>query len=182
MSQIYSQLQAILRSQAPPEDVFTALLPLLGEILQCDRCFLYLRNPDNQLGKVPFYWRRNLDIPEILDADWKLEPKSLDQDPLFTAALQAKPSVYVEDVETADPQIVNRTFERENFGHRALIHAHLRQDGRLWGILQPCIFGHPRTWSASDRAVMTEVEQAITPLAIAYVTTNLNLSRLTQIN
>lgn len=173
VSQIHSQLQAILKSEAAPDDIFAALLPALGEILQCDRCFFYLRNPQTQLGKVPFCWRRNLDIPNIFDADWQLEPKSLDQDPLFTAALKAEPSIYVEDVETADPQLVNRAFERENFGHRALIHAHLRQDGLLWGILQPCIFGLPRIWTASDRAVMTEVEQAITPLAIAYVTANL---------
>ncbi|MEX0270628.1 GAF domain-containing protein [Leptolyngbyaceae cyanobacterium UHCC 1019] len=173
ISQTHAHLQAILRSQATPDEVFAALLPVLGEILQCDRCFLYLRNPNTQLGKVPFCWRRNLDIPEILDIDWKPEPKSLDQDPLFTAALHAKQSVYVEDVETADPQIVNRDFEQENFGHRALIHAHLRQDGQLWGILQPCIFGQSRIWTASDRTIMTEVEQAITPLAIAYVTANL---------
>lgn len=172
MSQIPSQLQTILKSQAAPDEVFAALLPVLGDILQCDRCFLYLRNPQTQFGKVPFCWRRTLDIPEILDADWKLEPKSLDQDPLFTAALEAKPSVYVEDVETADPQVVNRGFEQENFGHRALIHAHLCQDSVLWGILQPCIFGQPRIWTASDRAIMTEVEKAITPVAIAYVTAN----------
>ena len=170
--QTHPQLQTILQSQGSPNDVFAALLPVLGEILQCDRCFLYLRNPDNQLGKVPFYWRRNLDIPEIFDADWKPEPESLAQDPLFTAALQAKPSVYVEDVETADPQIVNRAFEQENFGHRALIHAHLRQDGQLWGILQPCIYGQPRIWTETDRTIMTEVEQAITPLAISYVKAN----------
>ncbi len=171
-SQTYSQLQTILKSQATPDAIFAALLPVLGKILQSDRCFLYLRNPDTQLGKVPFYWRRNANIPEILDADWKLEPESLAQDPLFVAALQAKPSVYVEDVETADPQIVNRAFERETFGHRALIHAHLRHDGQLWGILQPCIYGQPRIWTETDRAIMTEVEQAITPLAIAYVKAN----------
>ncbi len=175
ISQTHAHLQTILQSKAAPDDIFTALLPVLGEILQCDRCFLYLRHPDHQLGKVPFCWRRTLDIPEILDPDWKPEPESLAQDPLFTAALQVKPAVYVEDVETANPEIVNRAFEQENFGHRALIHAHLRQDGQLWGILQPCIFGRPRIWTASDRTVMTEVEPAITPLAIAYVIANLNL-------
>ncbi|MBM0742023.1 GAF domain-containing protein [Phormidium sp. CLA17] len=172
VSQLHLQLQAILQSEATPDNIFAALLPVLGEILQCDRCFLYLRNPHNQLGKVPFCWQRTPDIPQILDADWKPEPESLSQDPLFTAALQAKPSVYVEDVETADPQIVNRDFEQKNFGHRALIHAHLHQDGLLWGILQPCIFGHLRIWTAGDRAVMAQVEQAVTPLAIAYITAN----------
>jgi GAF domain-containing protein len=169
ISQIPDRLQPILQSQAPPEHVFALLLPVLGRILSCDRCFLYLRDPHTKLGKVPFCWRRISTIPEVFDIDWKLEPDSLIDDPLFMAALEAKPSVFVEDVETADPKIVNRRFEQENFGHRALIHAHLCENGLLWGILQPCIFGKPRVWTEIDHAVMSQVEQSITPLAIAYV-------------
>ncbi len=152
------------------EQVFAELLPLLGKKLDCDRCFLYLRNPNTNMGKVTHCWRRNEQIPEILDPEWKLEPASLPQeDPLFAAALRAEPSIFVEDVETADPQVVNRSFEQENFGHRALIHAHLRQDGTLWGILQPCLFGKPRIWSDTDHSLITQVTQQLTPFAIAYV-------------
>ncbi|PLZ43943.1 hypothetical protein CBP21_09570, partial [Fischerella thermalis WC246] len=104
------------------------------------------RNPQTKLGKIVHWWRRNQQIAEITDTDWRLEPESLPtEDPLFAAALRTDPSVYVEDVETASPEVINKEFEHQNFGHRALIHAHLCQDGQLWGILKPEIFGQKRT-------------------------------------
>jgi GAF domain-containing protein len=163
-------IQSILENYSEPESIFTVLLPVVGEVLQCDRCFLYLRNPQTKFGKVAYCWRRSLEISDITDSDWKLEPASLpEEDPLFAAALRTHPSIYVEDVETANPEVVNKEFERKNFGHRALIHAHLCQDGQLWGILQPAVFGQKRVWSAFDHAVVTQLESKLTPLAIAYI-------------
>jgi GAF domain-containing protein len=165
-----SQFQPIFQHQ-DSDRVFAELLPVLGEALKCDRCFLYLRNPQTKMGKATHCWRKNSQIPEILDSDWQPEPDSLaGEDPLFAAALRAEPSIFVEDVETANSTVVNRSFEQENFGHRALIHAHLRQDGELWGILQPCLFGQSRIWTASDRSLMDQITEQLTPRAIAYVT------------
>lgn len=164
------ELEQILQSEHGADQVFPQLLPVLGKLLDCDRCFLYLRNPHSKMGKITHCWRRNDDVPDMIDPDWKPEPESLvDEDPMFRAAVNAEPSIFVADVETASSEVLNRDFERQNFGHRALIHAHLRQDGRLWGVLQPCIFGHSRNWTDSDRALIAQVEAAITPLAIAYV-------------
>lgn len=163
-------IQNILDQHSEPNAVFAALLPALGFILHCDRCFLYLRNPQIQVGKVVYCWRRSQEIPDVKDSEWKAEPSSLPhQDPLFAAALRTDPSIYVEDVETASPEVVNREFERKQFGHRALIHSHIISDGQLWGILQPCVFGTPRVWSMCDRAVVTQLEGKIAPLAVAYV-------------
>lgn len=167
---IPKSIQDILDKNTDPEAVFTALLPLLVQELGCDRCFLYLRNPQTKIGKQAFCWRRNADIPDALDSHWRQEAESLpQQDPLFAAALRNDPSVYVEDVETASPEVVNREFESREFGHRALIHAHLCEDGQLWGILQPCVFGSPRVWTEFDRALISQLEPKITPLAVAYV-------------
>lgn len=175
-------LEKILATDSKPDAVFSALLPALGEVLHCDapqelagrpsvhRCFLYLRNPQTNIGKIPYCWLRSDEYPDVTDSEWKKEPESLpNEDPLFAAALRAEPSVFVEDVETADPQVVNRDFEQKNFGHRALIHAHLCQDGLLWGILQPCVFGQPRVWTEFDRFVIAQIEKKITPLAVTYV-------------
>ncbi len=172
-------LEKILTSDSEPEAVFSELLPALGEVLQGDsqaghasihRCFLYLRNPHTKIGKIAYCWRRSDRYPDVTDSDWKPEPESLpDEDPLFAAAVRAQPSIFVEDVETASPEIVNRDFEQKNFGHRALIHSHLCQDGLLWGILQPCVFEQPRVWTDFDHSVIAQVEKRITPLAIAYV-------------
>ncbi len=159
-----------------PDAVFSALLPVLCDVLQCDRCFLYLRNPYTNTGHTPYCWRRNPTVPDVTSEEIKVEPDSLRQeDPLFAAALDAKPSIYIEDVETADPSVVNLEFEQKSFGHRALIHAHLRQDGVTWGILQPCVFSQPRIWTEFDHSVMTQLEQKITPIAVAYVKKNLSV-------
>ncbi|MBD2446239.1 GAF domain-containing protein [Nostoc sp. FACHB-152] len=163
-------IQSVFDQHSEPDAILSNLMPALGEVLQCDRCFLYSRNPETKFGRVSHCWRRNQDIPEIGDPDWKLEPAGLpDEDPMFAAALRTAPSIYVEDVETADPKVLNKEFERQNFGHRALIHAHLSQDGQLWGILQPCVFSEQRTWSERDRAIITQLESKLVPVLIDYV-------------
>ncbi len=171
-------IDKIFSESKEPLAVFTALLPEMGEVLQCDRIFLYLRNPDTKFGKVVACWRRNAEIPDVDDYQWKQEPESLPQeDPLFAAAILAKPSVYIENVETASSDVVNKDFEQKTFGHRALVHAHLCQDGQLWGILQPCVFGKPRIWTKSDRFIISQVENKITPLIINYINTqSLNIN------
>lgn len=49
--------------------------------------------------------------------------------------------MFVDDVETAGAEVVNLPYEREVFGHRTLIHAPVYQNGQLYGILEPCVFG-----------------------------------------
>ncbi|MDX2228383.1 MAG: GAF domain-containing protein [Leptolyngbyaceae cyanobacterium bins.349] len=167
---VLSQVQDIIKNNDQAEFVLSAIVRLIGESLQCDRCFLYLRHPVTQMGKVPFCWRRHDQIPLVFDADWKPEPPDLaNDDPMFAAALRAEPSIFVEDVETAAPQVLNRTFEQKNFGHRALIHAHLCRNGQLWGVLQPCVFDRPRIWTDADRHLIATIEPEILPFAIAYV-------------
>lgn len=165
-----------LENSSDPETAFSRILPTLGEVLQCDRCFLYLRNPFTRLGKVPYCWVRNSQFPTVFDEDWKPEPPNLSgKDPMFAAALRTDPTIFVEDVECASSELVNAAFERDNFGHRALIHAHLCQEGVLWGVLQPCVFDQPRIWTDFDRATIAEIVERITPLAVTYVKAEFSL-------
>lgn len=162
--------------EAPPHSqnstqVMDSILARLGQELQCDRVFLYLRSPDTQIGRVPFCWRDRSSVPIIYDPAWKPEAPALAKDdPMFAAALKAQPSIFVEDVETAGPEVLNRQFERQTFGHRALIHAHLCSEQTLWGILQACVFDKPRAWSQSDRQLIKQAVTQLTPFAIDYVT------------
>lgn len=163
-------LEKILTDDSKPDAVFSALLPALVDVLQCDRCFLYLRNPQTHIGKIAYCWRRSPEYPDVTDSDWKEEPESLaHEDPLWAAAMRTEPSIFVEDVETASPVVVNKAFEHKHFGHRALIHAHLCSDGQLWGILQPCVFGHPRVWTEEDRSITAALTEKLAPLAVSYV-------------
>lgn len=165
-----TNIDKIFTDNREPVAVFAALLPEMGEVLQCDRIFLYLRNPSTQFGKVVNCWRRTLEIPDVDDYQWKKEPQYLPlEDPLFAAALQTRPSVYIQDVNTASIDIVNKDFEQKTFGHQALVHAHLCKDGQLWGILQPCIFDKPRIWTKSDRSIISQIEPKLIPLIIRYI-------------
>lgn len=164
-------MEEIFSNSKTPDAVFSALMPALGEVLNCDRVFLYLRDPNTQTGTVPYCWCRNSNYPDVSDSEWKKEPEFLQkEDPMFAAAVRAEPSIFVEDVETANPEIVSKDFEAKSFGHRALIHAHLRSDGLLWGILQPCIFDRPRIWTDFDRQIIAAVTEKLSPLAVDYIT------------
>lgn len=114
--QIPSVLSSLFNQSNNAETVFPELLPILGRLLQCDRIFLYLRHPTSRLGRTPFCWRQSEAIPKIYDEQWSLEdPEQLEQrDPLFAAALDGQPSIFVEDVETAEPTVLNREFERSH--------------------------------------------------------------------
>lgn len=156
------------------DEIFDQTLPALGRQLQCDRVFVYLRSPQYYVGRVPFCWQRHEAIPRVYDPDWKAEPRSLPyEDPMFAAALQAQPSLFIEDVETASPEAVNRDFEAQTFGHRALIHAHLCIERKLWGILQACIFDQPRCWNQSDHRLIERTVGWFSPLAMEHVHCNL---------
>lgn len=77
------------------------------------------------------YWQDNTgDLPQ--------------QDPLFRAVLAARSSVFVNDVYAAGPEVLNQEVECTTSGHQVLAHAHTIDHAQLWGILQPCLFGHPR--------------------------------------
>ncbi|MBW4623831.1 MAG: GAF domain-containing protein [Cyanosarcina radialis HA8281-LM2] len=157
------------------ERTLSALLPEIVNFLRCDRCFLYVRNPETRWGKVAFCYCRDRDLPDITDRTWQLESSAIErQDPMFAAALNCKPSIFVEDVETANFQVVNREFERKHFGHKALIHAHLCCEDRLWGVLQPEVFYQPRIWSQIDRLFIEEIAHLTTPLVIEYVQRHTN--------
>ena len=161
-------IKAAFSEYSEPEAIFQAVLPAVCEMLQTDRCFLMVRNPQTRLYRV-FCWRRSNELPDETTLKWEKEQEWEQYDPLFAAALRADDSIFVEDIETAGAAVLNVEFERKNFGHRALIHAHLRQDGQLWGILEPCIFGHPRVWSEFDRALTIQVVEQLTPIVLEYV-------------
>ncbi|WP_013322754.1 GAF domain-containing protein [Gloeothece verrucosa] len=165
-----TRIEELVNLSESPDKILANLLPILVNLLHCDRCFLYLRDPETKLGKTAFCWCRSQEIPDVTHLQIEKEPVSLPaEDPLFAAALRTEPSIFVEDVETASRDQVNRDFEAKNFGHRALIHAHLCENNQLWGILQPCVFGQPRHWSDFDRELIDQVVKLITPVAITYV-------------
>ena len=166
-------IEAILQSKGKPHKILSEVNMAIAIILQVDRCFLYVRDPQTRYGQAAFCYCRNPNFKNVSSDKWEQESPELEaKDPMFAAALNCQPSIYVEDVETADPQTLNRDFEAREFGHRALIHGHLCENGKLWGIWQPCLFDHPRHWTAGDKQIMKAIANA-TPLVKQYVLENI---------
>ncbi|GAB2967379.1 hypothetical protein GCM10027048_42590 [Hymenobacter coalescens] len=165
-----TELQALLAAPADAEAALTAALALIGPQVRADRCFLYVRDPARGRGRIALVWRLDEAVPDPRH-DWQDDTGELPrQDPLFRAALAGQPPVYVEDVDAAGPEVLNRDFERRTFGHRALVHAHvLDAQGQLWGILQPCVFGHPHHWTPAERDYLEAALPLLLPVVQAYV-------------
>ncbi len=168
-------LETVLESSEQLDYKLSAAVKAIAQHLQVDRCFLYIRDPQSRYGRAAFCYCRRSDIPNVTSDKWEQEkPEDLEaKDPMFAAALGCKPTIYVEDVETANPEVVNRDFEAKEFGHRALIHAHLCEAGKLWGILQPCVFNNPRHWTEGDREFINLAVDKLTPLVKQYVRENI---------
>ena len=163
------ELQAALEADTPPAEALQRALDLVGPELRADRCFLYVRHPDRGRGRIAFVWRLDEAVPDPRH-DWQDDTDDLPkEDPLFRAALAAQPSVYVDDVTEASPDMLNQEFERRTFGHRALVHAHITEAGRLWGIAQPCVFGHPRHWTAAEREYLDAAVGLLLPVVQEYM-------------
>jgi len=161
----------LIKQGQSPAVTLDAIVACVGQSLQADRCFLYVRQPALGLGRTAFCWRRHADIPtkNTIQPEWQADTTDLpNEDPLIRAGLAMKPSVYVDDVETAGPEVLNRQFEDETFGHRALIHAHIQKDGQLWGILQPCMFDGSRHWTAQEKEQIEAILPLLQPLITAF--------------
>ncbi len=167
-------LRALLDGDAAPDALLGALMAALCEALDCDRCALFLRDPRSRLSRMTHVWQRRPEYALAREgSDWREESASLvEDDPMFAEALRNPAALYIEDVLSADPALVNGPYEVEHFGHRALVHAPLYHDGLMYGILEPCVMGAPRAWSDADRAIVTEVQERVAPAAAAYVAAN----------
>lgn len=166
-------IEKLIEAGHSPAYTLNQVVQIVGETLEADRCFLYVRQPDQGRGRTAFCWRKSQDIPDknTIQPNWQPDTDELPaQDPLIRAGLAMKPSVYVDDVDTAGPEVLNRQFEQETFGHRALIHAHIQADNKLWGILQPCLFGRTRHWAEEEKTQIETILPHLQPVIAAYVT------------
>lgn len=166
-----AELHSVLCSDADPSHTLQLSTALIGRLLDAHRCCLFLRHPESRLSRMTHEWV--IDEKHRIDRgsnEWTVESDTLvEDDPMFAEALVQPEALYIDDVHTADPALVNGAFEEEHFGHRALVHAPLYVGDKMYGILEPCVFGEPRVWSTDDRAVVEQVQQRLAAVAATYV-------------
>jgi GAF domain-containing protein len=166
--QLPETLTRVFEQFMEPDALFTALMPALGETLPCDRCFLYMREPIQHRGVITHCWSKNEQATVWIGADW-LEDPTAPEDPLMTIALRTPVAVFVDDIETASSDVVDLTYEREKFRHRALVHAPIYDDQALIGILECSMIDQPRVWTEDDRQLIACLQATLTLPTKAYI-------------
>ena len=163
------QLSEIFDNPDDAHQTLSALMAVLGQGLGCARCLLFLREPHTRKTRMTHQWVRDSEHAIARDdGGWEVESPTLpDEDPMYREALTNPLALYIDDIETA--QGVNASFEREHFGHTALVHAPIHHEGLMYGIIEPCVFDGPRVWSEEDRALITLAQQRCVPVVLEYI-------------
>jgi GAF domain-containing protein len=73
-------LHSLFEKQNNLDVSLTALMAITVKLLDCDRCFLYVRDPDTRLGKAAFCFCRNNKIPDVTGSQWQRESFSTESD------------------------------------------------------------------------------------------------------
>ena len=163
-------IDALLEKGYTYDKTLNEAMKVVGETLDVDRCFIYVRQPDQERGRIAFCWRKDGQIDKVFQPEWQPDTTDLPQeDPLFRSALDSTKVVCVDDVKTAGPGVLNEAFEHKTFGHRALIHAPIHGGGKLWGIMEPCVFEQIRHWTNDEKAQIEAILPKLQPVIADFV-------------
>ena len=161
------ELEAIFHKANSDEQLLSQLLPVLGNLLKCDCCFLYLRHPQHRFGKISHYWATSDQYASIVEPDWHSEPEALLDSPLFEAAIATEHSVFVENVDTEYTNL--RKIDPFIRTEQSIAQGHIIKQDQLWGILRVCIFERTRNWMQFDRSLIIHSIQRLQPTVINYM-------------
>lgn len=170
---IPASLRAWADSDLEPDQKLRDLMQIYAEALDCGRCILYCRQPDLARATTTHAWWSKDEYAVTWDSwftdEWVDEGPPNAEDPLYHAAFTSPEAIYIGDIENDPTGLVNLEFEKPTFLHQALIHAPIYHEGKFYGILEPSVFGHPREWTASDRAITAWTQAQLGPIVAEYV-------------
>lgn len=169
---------------------FDRLTIAIVELLKCDRCQIYLRDPQFHTCQIIHCYCVRPEIPNTAEKQKRTESYYLpQQDPFFAAALNREPFIFIEDMtrikidfstgtstNRAEDVTYNlplkqgdRHYWQQNYlGQKALVQAHIILGQDLWGIVQAAQFNYPRPWTKFDRSSIVQIVDNITPLVSVY--------------
>lgn len=177
---------------------FDRLMASLAQLLDCDRCYLYLRDPKFYFCQIPHCYCAVPEIPDLRQTEKKTESfYSTKSDPLLAAAFNCSLPIFIEDLEqilnrldnksellekrqeeiSQEAKILlgtkvssdNQEWKQEYVGQKSLIQAPIYQGNRLWRFIQAAQFNRRRPWTKFDRSLVSLTVDRITPLITMYV-------------
>lgn len=90
---------------------FDRLMVAMVELLHCDRCYLYLRDPQFLWYKIPHCHCSDSEIINLKELEKQTEPIYLaDENPLFAAAKNCETTVFIENMDEVIANSTNSNF------------------------------------------------------------------------
>lgn len=164
-------LERLLSEAVTTSAGLQAVIEWYSRAINAERCCLFLRHPVSRMSRMTHEWVSDDKFRINRDSSvWEREAATLEtEDPMFAEALARPDALYIDDVRSADPNLVNAKFEERCFGHRALVHAPLYFEDLMYGILEPCVFEQPRRWSESDQSLTAAIQPRLAEAAASFV-------------
>lgn len=163
-------IAALFQENQNPDAVFMALMSAVVDELRCDRCFLFIRDPQRQRTRITHGYSRESRWPTMVQSDWSQESPDLNaNDPLTLSAYQSSEIHFIEDIETVPPGTLDINLERSVFRHRALVHAPIYYEGEFYGVLEPCVFETPRYWTEGNRTLIHRLQEVLGTWVVRYL-------------
>jgi len=165
-------IATVLSSPDSADAKLSALMAAIPEVLDTDRAFLWVRDPDKRRVKFSHGYSSDPNRKAVISKDWApdVHPRSIPK-PLLKRAFASPHAIFIDDIYDQPKEMLNADFQALVYENRALIHAPLYVDGALYGILQTDIFDSPRDWSDQDIALMQKIQEQLATLTVAYLQT-----------
>ncbi len=166
-----SPIERIFDDGGTPDEVLTGLMPAICAALACDRCVLFPRNPKTTKWAMSHAWQARPEYALVRPFHvWSLPAENeAELDPMYAQALERAEVLFIEDIFTAPPDVVNAAFEHEHYGNRALAHVPIYEGDDYYGLLEPCTVERPHAWTPARRRLVRRIQHRIAPVVSAYV-------------
>ena len=146
-------------------------MPALCEALDCDRCVLFPRNPKTSKWAMTHAWQARPEFALGRPAGaWSLPADNEGElDPMYAHSMTSPEVLFIDDIYTAPPALVNADFEAQHYGNRALAHAPIYRGDDYYGLFEPCTIDRPHDWTPERRRLVLRAQDLIAPVVAAYV-------------
>lgn len=93
--QLINLITSAIRQSLEPEQVFSAAVQELGQVMQVERCFIYPCHADDKSITIKHEFLLHDDCPSLVGHIWPLQ-----ENPLFQSVAQRQETIVIENVET----------------------------------------------------------------------------------
>lgn len=145
--QLINLITSAIRQSLEPEQVFSAAVQELGQVMQVERCFIYPCHADDNVITIKHEFLLHEDCPSLVGHVWPLN-----ENPLFQSVARRQETIVIENVETfSELDLSPLTDLIKNYQIYGWLVVPITHQGVLMGIVELHTGNNsPYAWSLDD--------------------------------